>query len=98
MYNAHPNVLLQNSRKNLSCIIHIDFLEFVAAKFNVNLIFIPLFIWLVLSKNKNEKKKNFSTRNLHIIETKGKRSLHWNQTTFGLVWFGFMAYQPFLVI
>ena len=46
------NLELRNSekKKNLYIIIHTDFLEFVATKFNLNLIFVKFF----LTKNKNQ--------------------------------------------
>ena len=45
-----PNFWLWNSEKHLLYII-IDFLQFVAAKFELNLTFVEPFIQLVLTKN-----------------------------------------------
>ena len=49
MFNPPPNFRLGNSRKNLLCLIHSYFLEFVVAKFS----FCPTFYLFVLTKSKN---------------------------------------------
>ena len=50
MYNLHDYEILE---KKFSWVIHIDFLEFVAAKFNLNLAFVWVFDSFVQTINKN---------------------------------------------
>lgn len=45
-------------------------LEFVEAKFNLNLTFFQLPIWFVSNKNKNLTNIMFATPNLHSIKSK----------------------------
>ena len=45
MYNIQLfGLQISEKKRNFACIIHTDFLEFVAAKFNQNLAFVQLFI------------------------------------------------------
>ena len=55
MYHTHLRIMYITNfsdkiqKKNLKCIIHIDLVEYVAAKFKLHLIFLQLLIWFVLT-------------------------------------------------
>ncbi len=72
MYSTAPaDWAIEILEKNL-CIKHTDFLEFVAVKFNLNLLFVQL--WFVLTENKNLYSLHYVLKHKIYTEFRGVSS------------------------